>query len=178
MWHSVEKPAPTAPAEGLAPSPAWVRFDFTRPQTFDSIHIWNHNQANLTDRGFRKTRIYGSSDGVILVRADLTGDHRVAARKRQPGRLRRSPSRTPPKTRAMKSVVIAADAKDGNYGSDYFGLERRAFRAFGREVAEADLPVPTSMACAALPYGPYRPDGNAGPRDCRLAAGARSFTAR
>src|SRR5262249_30286871 len=60
-----------------------------------------------------------------------------------------------------KSVVIAADAKEGNYGSDVFGLSAVRFTT-GREVAEADLPVPTSMACAALPYAPYRSDGRPG----------------
>ena len=65
------------------------------------------------------------------------------------------------KTRALKSVLIAAETKDGNYGSDYFGLSAVRF-VTGREVAEADLPVPTGMACAALPYSPYRPDGKPG----------------
>ena len=64
MWHSAEKPAPKPPAPGLAPSPAWVRFDFAQPQKFDAIRIWNQNQANLTDRGFRKTRLCGSTDGL------------------------------------------------------------------------------------------------------------------
>ncbi len=64
MWHTTEKPAPTSAAAGLPASPAWVRFDFQQPQKFDSIHIWNHNQAGLTDRGFRRTRIFGSVDGV------------------------------------------------------------------------------------------------------------------
>ncbi len=63
MWHSTQRPEPTSPAAGLPASPAWVRFDFAPPQKFDSILIWNHNQVNLTDRGFRKTRFYGSADG-------------------------------------------------------------------------------------------------------------------
>ncbi len=57
--------------------------------------------------------------------------------------------------------MIEAEAKDGNYGSDYYGLSAVRF-AVGSEVAEADLPVPTDMACAALPYCPYRPDGQPG----------------
>ena len=63
MWHTTQWPAPTSAAAGLPASPAWVRFDFAQPQQFDTIHVWNHNQSNLTDRGFRKTRIFGSPDG-------------------------------------------------------------------------------------------------------------------
>ena len=63
MWHTTQRPTSTRAAATLPLSPAWVRFDFAQPQKFDSIFIWNHNQANLTDRGFRMTRIFGSADG-------------------------------------------------------------------------------------------------------------------
>ncbi len=63
MWHSVVNPTATVPAAGIPAAPAWVRFDFTAPQTVNSIRIWNHNQANCTDRSFRKTRVYGTTDG-------------------------------------------------------------------------------------------------------------------
>jgi hypothetical protein len=172
MWHSTERPAPTSAATGLPASPAWVRFDFAHPQRFDSIHIWNHNQANLTDRGFRMTRIFGSADGAswfTLTSPEVVELPRAAG---SPG-LEAAIIANAAKTRALKSVVIAAETKDGNYGSDYFGLSAVRF-GIGREVAEADLPVPTGMACAALPYSPYRPDGQPGReiavslRDARL----------
>jgi len=160
MWHTTERPAPTSAAAGLPASPAWVRFDFAQPRKFDSIHIWNHNQANLTDRGFRKTRIFGSADGAswfALTSPDVIELPRPSG---SPG-LEAAIIVNAAKTSALKSVVIAAEPKDGNYGSDYFGLSAVRFMT-GREVAEADLPVPTGMACAALPYCPYRPDGKPG----------------
>jgi alpha-mannosidase len=160
MWHSTERPAPTSAAAGLPASPAWVRFDFAQPQKFDSIRIWNHNQANLTNRGFHRTRIYGSADGAswfALTSPEVTELPRASG---SPG-LEAVVIANAAKTRALKSVVIAAEPKDGNYGSDYFGLSAVRF-SLGREVAEADLPVPTAMDCAALPYCPYRPDGQPG----------------
>jgi alpha-mannosidase len=157
MWHSVERPAPSRAAKGLPASPAWVRFDFAPPQKFDSIHIWNHNQANNTDRGFRKTRILGSSDGTTWFALTTPEVIELPRASGSPG-LEAFLITNAAKTRALKSVVIAAETKDGNYGSDYFGLSAVSF-GLGREVAEADLPLPTSMACAALPYSPYRPDG-------------------
>ena len=160
MWHTAERPPPTRPAEGLPASPAWVRFDFAQPQKFDSIHLWNHNQANLTDRGFRKARLFGSAEGTTwfaLTTPDVVELPRASG---SPG-LEAVVIANAAKGRALKSVVIAAETKDGNYGSDYFGLSAVRF-GIGREVAEADLPLPTSMACAALPYCPYRPDGKPG----------------
>ena len=160
MWHTTQFPAATSPAAGVPTSPAWVRFDFAQPQAFDSVLIWNHNQANLTDRGFRKVRILGSVDGAKWL--SLTSP-KVLELPRAGG----SPGLEPivianaRKTEALKSVIIAAEAKDGNYGGDYYGLSAVRF-ATNREVAEADLPVASGMACAGLPYAPYRPDGKPG----------------
>ena len=72
--------------------------------------------------------------------------------------------------------MIAAETKDGNYGSDYFGLSAVRF-GVGREVAEADLPLPTGMACAALPYCPYRPDGKPGREIAVSLRGAKLYGA-
>jgi hypothetical protein len=175
MWHSAEKPAAKLPAPGVPPSPAWVRFDFAQPQKFDAIRIWNHNQANLTDRGFRKTRLYGTADGVTwwpltspetidLPRANgEAGAEAVTIANAAAGR-------------GIQSVLIAAEAADGNYGSDYFGLSAVRF-VVHREVAEADLPVPTGMACAALPYCPYRPDGKPGRQIAVSLLGAKLYGA-
>ena len=160
MWHSTERPQPTSADASLPPSPAWVRFDFAQPQKFDTIHIWNHNQANLTDRGFRKTRISGTADGATWFALTSPEVSELSRASGSPG-LEAVVITNVQKNRALKSVVIAADVKDGNYGSDYFGLSAVRF-GIGHEVAEADLPVPTNMACAALPYCPYRPDGKPG----------------
>src|ERR1700722_6177704 len=67
MWHTDGHSPATAAAQGLPTAPAWVRFDFAQPERFDSIAIWNHNQADLTDRGFRRTRIFGTADGAQWV---------------------------------------------------------------------------------------------------------------
>ncbi len=175
MWHSTQRPAPASAAPGLPASPAWVRFDFAQPQKFDTIHVWNHNQANLTDRGFRQTRIFGSSDGVSWFA--LTSPEAIALPRASgsPG-LEAVVVTNVQKDRALQSVVIAAETKDGNYGSDYFGLSAVRF-GVGHEVAEADLPVPSDMACAALPYCPYRPDGKPGRAIAVSLRGAKLYGA-
>jgi hypothetical protein len=175
MWHSTERPVPTSAAVGLPASPAWVRFDFAQPEQFDSIHIWNHNQANLTDRGFRRTRIFGSVDGATWFGLTSPDVIELPRGSGGPG-LETVVIANASKTRALKSVVIAAETKDGNYGSDYFGLSAVRFD-IGREVAEADLPPPTGMACAALPYCPYRPDGEPGREIAISLRGAKLYGA-
>jgi len=175
MWHSAQRPAATNPAAGLPASPAWVRFDFAQPQRFDSIHIWNHNQANLTDRGFRRTRIFGSADGTRWFALTTTEVIELPRANGSPG-LEAIVIANTAKAQALKSVVIAAEAKDGNYGSDYYGLSAVRF-GVGREVAEADLPLPTGMACAALPYCPYRPDGKPGREVAISLRGAKLYGA-
>ena len=126
MWHTIETPPTTPPAPGLEPSPAWARFDFADPQNLDSILIWNHNQPGLTDRGFRRTRIYGTTDGqrwfpltssptVELPRAAGAPDSeafRVMLAAHRPG---------------IRSVIIAAERDGGNYGSHFYGLSTVRF---------------------------------------------------
>ena len=173
MWHSSERPTPTSPAAGLPPSPAWVRFDFARPQKVDAIHIWNHNQANLTDRGFRMTRLFGTTDGATwfpLTTAEVCELPRASG---NPG-LEAVVQTNQAKDRMLTAVIMAAAAKDGNYGSGYFGLSAVRF-GFGHEVAEADLPLPTGMVCAARPYCPYRPDGQPGREIAITLRGAKLY---
>ncbi len=160
MWHGTQWPEPTRAAEGLPLSPAWVRFDFAQPQKIGLIDIWNHNQANLTERGFRRTRIFGSTDGVSWFALTTPAVIELPRAEGSAG-LEAFVISNAAAGRALKSVVIAAEPKDGNYGGDYYGLSAVRFST-GREVAEADLPSPTDMACAALPYCPYRPDGRPG----------------
>jgi hypothetical protein len=126
MWHTSTSPDPTPPAPGLAPSPAWVKFDFVTSRKFKSILIWNHNQANLTNRGFQNTKIYGSSDGLTWF--PLTTPETIVL-PRAPG----SPSAIPftvfntTADSSIKSVIVAASASNGNYGSDCFGLSAVRF---------------------------------------------------
>jgi hypothetical protein len=128
MWHTVSNPAPLPPDSGLDPSPAWVRFDFAQPENLRAIMIWNHNQSGLTDRGFRRTRIYGSSDGTTWF--PLTSSETIEL-----PRAGGNPS-LPPVTiplavtkASIKSVIIAACAADGNFGSDCYGLSAVHFLA-------------------------------------------------
>jgi hypothetical protein len=126
MWQSAEHPRPAPPDQGLAPSPAWVRFDFNQPEKLYSILIWNHNQLNLTDRDFRKTHIYGTSDGATWFSLTLT-DTIDLPRARGDAGLPAFTVATTAGGRPVKSVIIAADAVDGNYGSDCFGLSAVRF---------------------------------------------------
>jgi TPR repeat protein len=124
MWQTVDNPKATEPAPGLPASPAWVRFNFPQPRTFDAIEIWNHNQLNLTDRGFRKFQIYGSLDGKQWSR--LTHGAELPRASGAPF----EPSVLVPTTssgRLLKSVIIAAAATDGNFGSGDYGLSAVRF---------------------------------------------------
>lgn len=124
MWQTASHPAPTVPAEGLPASPAWVRFNFPQRRAFDAVEIWNHNQANLTDRGFRKFRIYGSPDGsrwILLTKdAELP---RAAGNAPEPS----TSVDTNSSGQLFKSVIIAAEAQEGNYGSADYGLSEVRF---------------------------------------------------
>src|SRR5262249_8570932 len=144
------RPMPRPPANGLAPSPAWVRFDFGQPRKFDSILIWNHNQATMTDRGFRRTRIYGSPDGVHWT--PLTGAAGIELPRATgtPFALAVTIPNDPP-DRAFKAVIIAAEAVGGNYGSDYYGLS--AVR-FGVPQLPHVLPAKAVTVTASSVYSP------------------------
>ena len=111
MWHTVENPAAVAVA-GIQ-APAWVRFDFAKPETFEKILIWNHNQAGFTDRGFRKARILGSVDGTTwnqLFEGELP---------RANGGVGVATAVPVSAKEPMKVVVIAAES---NWGGFVYGL--------------------------------------------------------
>lgn len=126
MWHTGGHLKPTPPAHGLPPSPAWVRFDFAEPQHFEEILIWNHNQANFTDRGFRRTHIYGSTDGAtwfpLTETPTITLPRNTGSPQGEACAVENSAAE-----RAVKSVIIAADTVGGNYGSDCYGLSEVRF---------------------------------------------------
>ncbi len=126
MWLTVERPASQPPVQGLGPSPAWVRFDFTQPQRFDTILIWNYNQVNQTDRGFRRTRIWGLAEGGAWIPLTLTA---VIELPRASGLPFALPVLVSNKIsgRPFKSVIIAADAAGGNYGGNCYGLSAVRF---------------------------------------------------
>ena len=162
MWHTVLNPAASRAAQGLPISPAWVRFDFSTPRVIGTISIWNHNQAGLTDRGFRTTHLLGTIDGkrwtpLLADRKEVVTIPRASGNPRSPSSLSSQIACEFP----LKAVVIAADSKDGNYGSNVYGLAAVTFST-AREVALKDLPVPTALDCQPHPYYLNRPDGRAG----------------
>ncbi len=126
MWHTAPPVTPKLARGGLPPSPAWARFNFARPTKFDSVLIWNLNQLNHTARGFRRTRIYGSTDGVEWI--PLTGPKGMEL-PRANGTPYALPTTVPNPAadQPLKAVLIAADAADGNYGGDYYGLSAVRF---------------------------------------------------
>ena len=126
MWHTTDRPNAQPPANGLPASPAWVRFDFAQPQQIAAILIWNLNQATLTDRGFRKTRIYGSTDGITWLPLTSTP---VIDLPRASGLPMAEPTGivNALAEKNFKSVIIAAEQVDGNYGSSCFGLSAVRF---------------------------------------------------
>jgi hypothetical protein len=126
MWQSVQKPALIAPSTGLPPSPAWARFDFALPQILDAIQIWNQNQAQLTDRGFQETRIYGSSDDKTWFAMTSTATITLPRASGLPD-LTAVTIQNFARAQTIRSVIIAADPVDGNYGSDYYGLSAVRF---------------------------------------------------
>ena len=160
MWHTVESPA-TSPVVGIQ-SPAWVRFDFATPQTVSKVLIWNHNQAGLTDRGFRKTKILGTVDGstwsplteLELKQGGNTAQN-VAVSTKEP----------------LKAVVIAAES---NWGGNVYGLSEVKFIA---PVAVSDLPFPSGIECVAQAAYRHRADGKPG-REIKVSfKGAKLYAA-
>ena len=150
MWHTVEKAA-ASPVAGIQ-SPAWVLFDFARPQIVEKILIWNHNQANLTDRGFRKTKILGTIDGASwfsMAEVELPQANGQAGISTAVSVSTKTP---------LKAVVIAADS---NWGGNVYGLSEVQF-VFSQNVAESDLPFPKDMDCAPQPVYRFRADGKPG----------------
>ena len=119
MWTTVDNPPLTSPAPGLPPSPAWVRINFPHPQWFDAVEIWNLNQPNLTNRGFKRLTIYGSPNGSTWYQLTLTAE--LPQANGQPGQFGFILDHSSSQFR-LKSVIIAAEITDGNYGGASYGL--------------------------------------------------------
>ena len=150
MWHTAENP-PASAVAGITAS-AWVRFDFAKPQWFERILIWNHNQVGLTDRGFRKTKILGTVDGTSwlpLAELELPRANGQAATPTAVAVSARQP---------LQAVVLAAAS---NWGGNVYGLSEVRFVS-PKEVSAADLPFPTEMECVARPLYRHRADGQPG----------------
>jgi hypothetical protein len=136
MWQTVERPAAKSPAPGLPPSPAWVRFDFALPQKVDAIQIWNHNQARLTNRGFKQTRIWGSTGGSLWFPMTSPETFQLPPASGNAG-LEPATIGNVAADKMISSIIIAAEAEDGNYGSTCYGLSAVRFLVHHDAVAEA-----------------------------------------
>jgi hypothetical protein len=152
MWQTEENPAPSQPAPDLPPSPAWVRFDFTRPTTFDALLLWNLNQPSLTDRGFRRVRIYGMIDGSVWVPLTATDVIELPQASGQPNALPIA-VRNAVGGRPLKSVIIAAETVGGNYGSACYGLS--AVRFLVRRVPDT-IPASSITVTPSSVYSPVQ----------------------
>ncbi|MFI5385216.1 MAG: hypothetical protein ACHQ50_03755 [Fimbriimonadales bacterium] len=159
MWHTPDHPVPSSPGPGIASSPAWVQFVFPNPVAFDAVKIWNHNQLHLTDRGMKTVRIYGTLDGshwFNLTRLSILP--RASGGPREPGFL--IPSIDP--GRFVKSVIIAADPANGNYGSAVYGLSAVHFLLHRLEpaISAANIRVATSSENSPVQSGRHLVDGS------------------
>ena len=153
MWQTAERPALSPPAPGLASSPAWVRFDFTRPTAFDALLLWNDNQPTLTDRGFRRMRLYGTTDGAAWIPLTATDVVELPQASGRPDALPTA-VRNAAAGRPLKSVILMAEPVDGNYGSDCFGLSAARFLV---QRVQNTVPAPSITVTASSVYSPLQP---------------------
>lgn len=152
MWHSALNRPPAPPAEGLKQAAAWVRFDFNGPESISSVRVWNHNQADLSDRGFRRTRIYGSNDGTAWFVLGATESLELPLGGNPAFDVPLAPGTS------VRSVIIAADS---NHGGDCFGLsEVRFIRR--QSLAPDQIPPPAGLECKARPVYQHRGGGKSG----------------
>jgi len=152
MWHTNESPLASKPVKGLPSFRAWVRFDFTTPKIFSKTLIWNHNQANLTNRGFRKTKVYGSVNGTDWIELKALELPEAKTTNGQATEIEISVKKP------LKSVIIAAES---NWGGNAYGLSEVKFVS-GMELSESELPFPTDMTCTATSIYRYCGDGKPG----------------
>ena len=115
-----------APDPGLPAAPAWVRFNFSIPQYVEQIRIWNDNQANLTNRGFRRMRMFGTSDGVEWFLLTSTPDVLLPKATGRPVAASTDFFNAAPE-RPLRCVVLMADPVEGNYGANCYGLSAVRF---------------------------------------------------
>jgi len=152
MWHTTENPAASIPAKGLPSYKAWVKFDFSTPKSFSKILIWNHNQENLTNRGFRLIKVYGTTNEIDWF--ELTTLELPEA-KNLNGKASEIIIN---EKKALKSVIIAAAS---NWGGNAYGLSEVRFMA-ELEVNESALPFPSDIECTSTSIYRYCKDGKPG----------------
>lgn len=152
MWHTPLNPVASAPVKGLPAFPAWVRFDFSTPTAINTILIWNHRQHNLSNRGFRSTRIYGTTDRInwfVLKQLELPDARTLNGQATEVSINEKRP---------LAAVIIAAES---NWGGDVYGLSEVEFSS-SLELKDAALPHPLDISCASTSIYRYCKDGKPG----------------
>jgi len=152
MWHTTENPVASIPVKGLPSCKAWVRFDFSTQKSFNKILIWNHNQENLTNRGFRLIKVYGTTNEIDWF--ELTALELPDA-KNLNGKASEIVINY---KKGLKSVIIAAES---NWGGNVYGLSGVKFIA-ELEVNESTLPFPNDIECSSTSIYRYCKDGKPG----------------
>jgi len=152
MWHTTEDPVATIPAKGLPAYKAWVRFDFITQRPVNKILLWNQNQEGLTNRGFRLTKVYGTTDEINWF--ELTTLELPDARNLNG----KASEIVINEKRALKAVIIAAAS---NWGGNAYGLSEVKFIS-ELEVKESALPSPNDFECTSTSIYRYCKDGKPG----------------
>jgi hypothetical protein len=164
MWHTAVGAKPSSPAAGLPEYAAWVRLDFAAPQNMDTLLVWNHNQAGMTDRGFRDTVAYGTTDGKQWFP--------LAAFTCKPAGGQAEEAQSFPLEAGGKALVAVILAAKNNHGGNVYGLSEVQFTRT-REVAADALPFPSGLQIAPAPIYRHRPDGKPGREVAVNFAGGR-----
>lgn len=147
MWHTAGAPKPTRPAEGLPEAPAWLRFDFKQAWTPGSCVIWNHNQANLTNRGFNHTLAFASTDGKTW-EAVKSGGQEVFIIPEAKGSTAEPSHFTLalPRKSIVSLILMARD----NHGGNVTGLSEVRF--LQAPITTGDVPKPSTLTATGFPF--------------------------
>jgi len=143
IWHTAENPTASNPTKGLPTFNAWTRFDFKTAKSINKLLVWNHNQQNLTNRGFRLTKVYGTKNGTDWV--ELAA---LELPKARGGKATEIPIK---EIGVLKAVIIAAES---NWGANVYGLSEVKFLA-ERELNESAMPFPSELTCTSTYFYRY-----------------------
>ncbi|QIL40532.1 glycosyl hydrolase [Pedobacter sp. HDW13] len=152
MWHTIQNPAASIPSKGLPAFKAWLRFDFSTQKSFNRVLIWNHNQENLTNRGFRLIKIYGTTDRVSWTQLNAL---ELPNAKTTSGKATEIAIGEKKK---LKAVIIAAES---NWGGDVYGLSEVRFLS-ELKVDKSNFPFPNDLECTSTSIYRFCRDGKPG----------------
>lgn len=152
MWHTTQNPATSIPSKGLPSFKAWLRFDFSTQKSFNKLLIWNHNQENLTNRGFRLIKVYGTADGISWIQLSTL---ELPNAKQTNGTVTEIVIK---EKKPLKAVIIAAES---NWGGNVYGLSEVKFLS-ELKVDQSNFPFPSGLECTSTSVYRYCKDGKPG----------------